>query len=462
MVEMRTQAMRAPPLSQLAGLDATLRSLEIEYSTIVNQTAPIASLPNEVLAMIFEESHASQQTRYGSYVYHSEMRVSHVTTHWRQVAIRTPKLWTRIRRISNPPTSLDAIDTYLQRSKRMPIELHATVGYDDDEADSDDDTEPYYQLIAPHMARCCHLFIDSCSRKELIRHLDLLSAKRAPFLQTIKLSCSYSFDSPGRRVQPDMLSGGAPLLTTLCAEGILWQELLPSQILGSVTTIICDEMESDVLFHTPKLLHLWLENLVLEEEIMATSENLIILPYLTTLSINIEDMDAPGHISSFLTALNAPALETLILRNVASLDWGNKPLRRGKFPALRHLAILSSELNTSEVLGIATGCRYITHLTYEAGKAKLEDLRVILGRSEVVSGANFPLYWPDLQALHLSGRPDAMSTLKMLLARRHAGGTLNKLLVEKAAFLTVMGHCQSLVEVEEYTPTLKRILVPSY
>ncbi|KZP28665.1 hypothetical protein FIBSPDRAFT_728608, partial [Athelia psychrophila] len=85
---------RAQLISTLAELDITLKTLQIEHGTIVNQTSPIASLPNEVLADIF----ATLQEVFKEAPC-SEMiisHVSHVTAHWRQVALGTPKLWTRI------------------------------------------------------------------------------------------------------------------------------------------------------------------------------------------------------------------------------------------------------------------------------------------------------------------------------------------------------------------------------
>lgn len=123
----KIEATRVPLLSKLAELNAALRDLQYECNTIVNQLAPVASLPNEVLSEIFETLHALQD---GSDEFipfaecaRAEAVVSHVTRHWRHVALETPRIWTRIvRRSKQKP--LEKMQVYLvERSKTVPIRV---------------------------------------------------------------------------------------------------------------------------------------------------------------------------------------------------------------------------------------------------------------------------------------------------------------------------------------------------
>ncbi|KZP28662.1 hypothetical protein FIBSPDRAFT_1039413 [Athelia psychrophila] len=419
---------RAQLLLTLEELDITLKTLQMEYVTIVNQTSPIASLPNEVLADIFATLHASNEeffTRlhasdeeFFTEAPCSEIIVSHVTTHWRQVALGTPKLWTRIFRTSNQ-TLLEKIKTYLERSKISPIDLRVVIG-------DMDDTDSYTELIRPHMARCRHLSIDASSSGQLFVQLSLLAGQRAPFLRSLDMLCRDPF---GHDVASDVLSGGAPLLTALRVTGVAVQRCLPVHALQSVTTasfpgFICTPLGAYALHHTPNLSHLRLEVWGLSD-IISPPLLPIILAHLVFLSIHVNMMTG-GDISAFFQALSAPCLETLFIRDVVGEDF-SESWSPAKFPALHYLVINSDYIDASAIINLAVCCPYITHLNY-AG-IRLSNLEPILAASAFDSGVSTPTYWPNLQTLSLPNYQKGEEVLQMVLSRKIAGGRLQRLRV---------------------------------
>lgn len=135
----------------------------MECNTTDNNNAPISSLPNEILTAIFEiGSRHSRSPEYGSCWIPDrfEIAVSHVTHHWRSVAISMPRLWTKIWR---EPRELKPITAYLQRSLGLPFDFTLTMidqrYYESDEYEKE--LTPLFLLLEPHMGRCHQLSIQS-------------------------------------------------------------------------------------------------------------------------------------------------------------------------------------------------------------------------------------------------------------------------------------------------------------
>src|ERR1700691_1697848 len=83
---------------------------------IINTLSPVDSLPNEILAMIFEAGHTADS----SFISLFEVTISHVIRRWRDVAVNTVSLWTRIDVL---PTAYKHAVTYLGRSKMCFIDV---------------------------------------------------------------------------------------------------------------------------------------------------------------------------------------------------------------------------------------------------------------------------------------------------------------------------------------------------
>ena len=85
----------------------------IEYAHVQNTLAPISSLPSELLSAIFEAGYfLPPSPAINNSALPFETTVSQVTARWRDVALSTPKLWTRIY-IPMHGDHLDKTETYL-------------------------------------------------------------------------------------------------------------------------------------------------------------------------------------------------------------------------------------------------------------------------------------------------------------------------------------------------------------
>ncbi|KIM81283.1 hypothetical protein PILCRDRAFT_821750 [Piloderma croceum F 1598] len=74
-----TKNARASAIREVERLDAQLATMQTNFNELTNRAAPVASIPNEILSAVFEAD--NQSTRW------FEITVSHVTRHWRNVAM---------------------------------------------------------------------------------------------------------------------------------------------------------------------------------------------------------------------------------------------------------------------------------------------------------------------------------------------------------------------------------------
>lgn len=96
-------------------------------------------LPNEPLSTIFEICHESQARKD-----HFEILVSSVTQHWRDVVLRTPKLWNMISCVRFRQ-QVECIALYMYRLRALPIELEIKI--DEDTEVEEEDVGGLCQLL---------------------------------------------------------------------------------------------------------------------------------------------------------------------------------------------------------------------------------------------------------------------------------------------------------------------------
>lgn len=126
---------RARLNSQLEGIGSARKKLlralekldaqEIAVHRELNSNVLISILPDDVLAMIFEAGAVLEQ---GNQV-HFESLVSHVSQHWRSIALATPRLWNKIYCIKpqgmdddglHPDELVQRVASFLDRSRYFP------------------------------------------------------------------------------------------------------------------------------------------------------------------------------------------------------------------------------------------------------------------------------------------------------------------------------------------------------
>jgi hypothetical protein len=110
------EASRKRMKEEIALLETSARALRSRYNTL----SITARLPPGVLSTIFESVRHESATRIASPDRIRWIKVTHVCTHWRRVALECPSLWADIP-ISNPSW----VEEVLKRSKMAPLTLVA-------------------------------------------------------------------------------------------------------------------------------------------------------------------------------------------------------------------------------------------------------------------------------------------------------------------------------------------------
>jgi len=119
-LEIRETALSSELSSELPE-SRTLVKTQIAEHRDINSSAAVASLPDEVLAMIFEAGASRQAEDFEDNRFYFSLLVSQITHRFRTIAIATPSLWTYIDIHLAEHTSL--LDLQLQRSKSCTLDI---------------------------------------------------------------------------------------------------------------------------------------------------------------------------------------------------------------------------------------------------------------------------------------------------------------------------------------------------
>jgi hypothetical protein len=217
-------------------LDNLVAEKQAHFGSVAVPTAPIASLPNEILAEIFEAGYLLPRSASPERPY--EIVVSQVTRRWRDVATRTPLLWTEVHILPMP--AFDLVSLYLARSKSLPIDLRIT------SADSAGlITGRILRMISAHADRWRSLWAHCSSFVALTNLLDGLRLSTASLLEHLRFSCDdygieYSEEKSGCR--REIMTGGTPSLKRIQLKGFGLHRCLPH--LALVTTIHIHSVQS--------------------------------------------------------------------------------------------------------------------------------------------------------------------------------------------------------------------------
>lgn len=382
-------------LAQLADLDAISSALMAEYNSIHNRISAVASLPNEILASIFEAGHRSEHSE------GFELLVSQITRHWRDVSLNTPKLWSRIHRKKFQQPEPSAL--YFNRSMAVAIDLTVNIGCTDN-PNNEDDVTPFCQLMAVHISRCYRLVVTSDSKSETNTLLRFLYSSIGPLLTIIDISCtSDALDLEDLSAAPrEMFTGGTPLLNSV---RITSRCCLPP--MGSVTALhllhiepglrMSAERLRDVLASLASLIFLEVEGEVVTSW---TPRVTVKLPSLQTLQI-CADNDQPiaNQFYGLYAAIDAPSLEVLSLRNPVDDDLiflGDAYLGAPKFPALHTLILRDTQAISSQLSPIMRAFPAVRNVTF-GGHARA--LLLLLQEDKLDSAGG--IFWPRLRNLAL-------------------------------------------------------------
>ncbi|KZP26798.1 hypothetical protein FIBSPDRAFT_928466 [Athelia psychrophila] len=287
------------------------RSISLERNILHNLDVPISRIPDEVLAMIFEEGRCPRKHghRFG-------VVLSHVSHRWRDVATTTPRLWTYLRLQEQPHDKdespellreLTRARAFLSRSSLCPVDIYIE-GFEDVSPE-------FIQLIGEHVGHCRELRTREVGDNCLDQLLNCFSSKPIPFLSSIDLSSNVMLELP---VQ--LFPHGAPRLTAVQLDSIVLLDLhlhfaaFPSATCLQLTGVHIDDIEEyssfrDGLMALPSLHHLELQLLWFDEVVPPNLQ--IVLPTIQFLHI-----DAGGCrecLGPFISLFHAASLMTLSL-----------------------------------------------------------------------------------------------------------------------------------------------------
>jgi hypothetical protein len=162
-------------------IDDKLNPLE-EYARAVkssrNALAPISRLPLEIITAIFSFfSHSAWSKEAGPLAW---MRVAHVCSRWRDIALKDPLFWSHINFTKLTPVGVAEI---LARAKMAPLNLEADVTFL-----SEARLDAFERQLEAHISHTRHL---SISGPHLQSALDRLIIPCAPMLEFLSLTYKH-------------------------------------------------------------------------------------------------------------------------------------------------------------------------------------------------------------------------------------------------------------------------------
>ncbi|KAF7980786.1 hypothetical protein HWV62_36853 [Athelia sp. TMB] len=476
-LEELVQAQAATPNSpnELEKLEKQIKAVQRELCSLHNSDAPISTLPDEVLAMVFEEGMVPKgdRCRFGSLV-------SHVTHHWRSVALATPQLWSEIV-WSKPCTAqeIERVSTFLSRTRTSPVEINFRPGY----SATGKIPSEFLQLVYNHMSHCVHISIWDSDSRYLSIVLEGLTCHQAPMLRSIVLGIGREYYEPRPVLTAHLSPFEAPLLTTAHLSWIHASDLalcLPA--FENLTSLkltylhINDREEKecvsfkDTLMAMPRLYCLDLQlgmgvgSFGLYEVFLHTIE-----------SLRIEACH--GALGGVINSIHAKSLTTLCLvrrddfeetRLAGEENWASQ------FPSLQHLVLENGIQEPQDIAVIARRFPSIKRLTYglswrrqtEHIEQVLDSICLAVKHDDHGSGVSTPhtnigrpvVPWPKLDTIALAALDDTDTSITMLYERisklRNAGYRIRKLKLPKKVFARAgegIERLQSIVDLEEYS-----------
>lgn len=340
-------------LENMATLSAQIHALFAARPRDPLKSTTISSLPNELLAWIFEEA-ASEPHGFTAV----SKALSHVCKHWRLVALNLPSLWAEV----ELEQSHEERVACLERSRNAPLTVNIS-------ATDYCDVEELLDDIIPHAGRWRRLrfyIVDSDAREEFFSVVGVQYSKLdVPLLTDLKVDYSYArmeemAEELGGQVVIFYSRWNMPNLRSLNVGGCL----LPHRMLYSKTfgtnLIRCSlrlslgSSRSDVFFACTDFLrrHNRLEEFRLwiscEREEREYSLAPVTLPNLRTLIIHLgRDMTdsrlSRNGMQHFMVALDMPCLSKLVLslpdcRDDNLKEWINALLPK-PYPNLEDLSL---------------------------------------------------------------------------------------------------------------------------
>ncbi|GJJ13466.1 hypothetical protein Clacol_007720 [Clathrus columnatus] len=352
----RLETKKSILLGQLEKLDVELNALQNQRAKLESRIAAIWTLPNEILAYIFELG-ASEQEAAGEHIEASkndddsndtgiqdiQILVSHVSRHFRNVALNTPVLWSSIHVLDLKPPRLDYISTCLQRSGSLPVSISLDCEDDDSEYKATElpttPVEDAMGRIKPNMYRLKR-FMARFRSFDALHRVMLYLDQPAPQLEALELSevdFERTFDaetlfSPGYLSEPlTLFQGNIPKLTSVMLDGVhvSWSQCnfknLVVLCLGYHTADVRPTYEEfrTIIQNSPSLRELSLQgSSPIFSEDVSMSSLYEPFPLESLEELRVSDVSS-DYASLLISLLRAPNLKSLILSELDTNDYSS-------------------------------------------------------------------------------------------------------------------------------------------
>jgi hypothetical protein len=241
----------------------------------MSRTTPIARLPFETLAEIFECTIALDQTEYSSY---DLRRLVSVCRRWRAVMIAYPRLWSSL-----VFTSVEVTASMLRRSKESPLVVKA------DFINSPDSKAHMYRAVFLALSNIQRIRVLHINGSKGVREglLGTVLDRPAPLLESLRLT-SYERTTSSMTIPPSLFAGVTPRLRHFAVFHLSVSWCLP--LLRNIThlEIRSSPAPSFVAFHNVLSRCPDLKTLILKHALPADSEQFqspVSLPLLSHLEL---------------------------------------------------------------------------------------------------------------------------------------------------------------------------------
>lgn len=401
---------------QINGLQAShdelvrvIRGLQARAARIQNAKAAVARLPSDVLVMIFEECrHLNPQwTGVLSLLRQLpiEVRLSHVCSQWRAVAVSTPSLWSSIHFPFEHKE--ESLNEYLKRSEGslLQVYLGPWAKYPNLE-------RILTTTLMPHVGRFQELVLDAVSRETLSTLLLAFRDEAAPSLKRLRVMCRGTIVTHGSFPVANIFTKGAPLLTDVRLDNV--PVVLPNPNTETLSFSVYPGPQfpmsrsgfHQVLSACPSLKTLHLRGFV--ELISQTPISPVHLPMLRELVVNGR-MLANG--LRLFDLISAPNIDTLILEDVKahSLVSIHKFIARSyphAFQSLTKLRYIRCEFGPDMDVHLLRATPSVSDLVLSVDK-NMHLVRLLVNSDKQAAMYGCPPMWPGLRTvtLHTQGYP---------------------------------------------------------
>ncbi|KII90617.1 hypothetical protein PLICRDRAFT_39193 [Plicaturopsis crispa FD-325 SS-3] len=403
----KLEAFEVDLLEQLRAVRQSLASVKSRIRNLLNRRAPISRLPDELLADIFAYGDPRRRTSQPSHIV-----ASHVSQHWRQVALCNPGLWTRIW-IGCHSCSIGFLDAHIERSRECLLDI--------DISHSRPKSAAIYDRLAAHAHRWSSLGINGGYLDVILPRIAHLSA---PNLRHLQIHYFRKDEDSSASTPNAILQAGCPLLSSLeisleimtgYIQRVLWRDHCIPGVLPTLTRLKIDHCEisveaiQDILRQTTSLQVLRVSFPGIIDFGTGPAHPPVNVPSLTTLDISLvafSESPPLDWLPRFCSAVLTPNVEELGLE--VHSDDGNgiehfaswlhsMPASRHPFPRVHKLY-----LHPDATVTIPLALPNVTHLTvcphfFDEPGGPYVTLKRVLGPS---SGGTAPL-WPSLHSLVL-------------------------------------------------------------